>query len=219
MIKVAPSMLAADYMHLDSEIDKVVASGADVLHYDVMDGTFVPGITFGQGILKMVAKKPIPMDVHLMIANPIKHVREFAEAGAKYITVHQEAANFELRDTLRAIREAGSLAGVSVKPFTSVDAIADVLNEVDLILIMTVEPGKGGQKLIPFTVDKVRQVREMCKKAGVNPVIEVDGGVNLETAHLVTEAGAQMLVAGSAFFKAQDPAEFVKALKAMPQAE
>ena len=212
-------MLAADYMHLDSEIDKVVASGADVLHYDVMDGTFVPGITFGQGILKMVAKKPIPMDVHLMIANPIKHVREFAEAGAKYITVHQEAANFELRDTLRAIREAGSLAGVSVKPFTSVDAIADVLNEVDLILIMTVEPGKGGQKLIPFTVDKVRQVREMCKKAGVNPVIEVDGGVNLETAHLVTEAGAQMLVAGSAFFKAQDPAEFVKALKAMPQAE
>ena len=107
MIKVAPSMLAADYMHLDSEIDKVVASGADVLHYDVMDGTFVPGITFGQGILKMVAKKPIPMDVHLMIANPIKHVREFAEAGAKYITVHQEAANFELRDTLRAIREAG----------------------------------------------------------------------------------------------------------------
>lgn len=219
MIKVAPSMLAADYMHLDSEIDKVVASGADVLHYDVMDGTFVPGITFGQGILKMVAKKPIPMDVHLMIANPIKHVREFAEAGAKYITVHQEAANFELRDTLRAIREAGCLAGVSVKPFTSVDAIADVLNEVDLILIMTVEPGKSGQKLIPFTVDKVRQVREMCKKAGVNPVIEVDGGVNLETAHLVTEAGAQMLVAGSAFFKAQDPAEFVKALKAMPQAE
>ena len=106
-----------------------------------------------------------------------------------------------------------------MKPFTSVDAIADVLNEVDLILIMTVEPGKGGQKLIPFTVDKVRQVREMCKKAGVNPVIEVDGGVNLETAHLVTEAGAQMLVAGSAFFKAQDPAEFVKALKAMPQAE
>ena len=162
MIKVAPSMLAADYMHLDSEIDKVVASGADVLHYDVMDGTFVPGITFGQGILKMVAKKPIPMDVHLMIANPIKHVREFAEAGAKYITVHQEAANFELRDTLRAIREAGCLAGVSVKPFTSVDAIADVLNEVDLSLIMTVEPGKGGQKLIPCTGVKVRQVREMC---------------------------------------------------------
>lgn len=219
MIKVAPSMLAADYLHLDSEIDKVVASGADVLHYDVMDGTFVPGITFGQGILKMISKKPIPMDVHLMIANPIKHVREFAEAGARYITVHQEAANFELKDTLRAIREAGCLVGVSVKPFTSVDAIADVLGEVDLILIMTVEPGKGGQKLIPFTVDKVRQVREMCRQAGVNPVIEVDGGVNLETAHLVTEAGAQMLVAGSAFFKAKDPAEFVKALKAMPQAE
>ena len=203
-------MLAADYMHLDSEIDKVVASGADVLHYDVMDGTFVPGITFGQGILKMVAKKPIPMDVHLMIANPIKHVREFAEAGAKYITVHQEAANFELRDTLRAIREAGCLAGVSVKPFTSVDAIADVLNEVDLILIMTVEPGKGGQKLIPFTVDKVRQVREMCRKAGVNPVIEVDGGVKQSNAAQVIEAGADVLVMGTGLFRADDPKAVVK---------
>lgn len=219
MIKVAPSMLAANYMKLDSEIDRVIAAGADALHYDVMDGTFVPAITFGQDILKMAAKKGIPVDAHLMIVNPGKHIEEFAAAGARYITVHAEASGFDLQKDLRAIRAAGCLAGVSVKPFTDVGAIADVLSDVDLILIMTVEPGKGGQKLIPFTVDKVRAVREMCKKAGVHPIIEVDGGINLETAHLVTEAGADMLVAGSAFFKASDGKAFTDALKAMPQPE
>lgn len=216
MIKVAPSMLAADYMRLDSEIDRVIASGADALHYDVMDGTFVPAITFGQDILKMAAKKGLPVDAHLMIANPGKHIAEFAKAGARIITVHAEASGFDLAGDLAAIRAEGCLAGVSVKPFTDVGAIADVIRMVDLILIMTVEPGKGGQKLIPFTVDKVRAVREMCREAGVSPLIEVDGGINLETAHLVTEAGANMLVAGSAFFKAEDQRAFVDALKAMP---
>lgn len=217
MIKVAPSMLAADYMNLDREIDKVIASGADVLHYDVMDGTFVPAISFGQEILKSItASKKIPADVHLMIQNPEKQIESFAKAGAKYITVHAEAAGFGLRDTLLKIRELGCLAGVSVKPFTMNGMIEEVLDIVDMILIMTVEPGKGGQKMIPFTVEKVKEVREMCKKAGVSPIIEVDGGVNMETAHLVTEAGADMLVAGSAFFKAEDAAEFVKKLKNMP---
>lgn len=213
MIKVAPSMLAADYMNLNAEIDKVISSGADMLHYDVMDGTFVPGITFGQGILKMVARKNFPVDVHLMIVNPGKHIEEFAEAGARIITVHAEASNFDLKKDLAAIRGAGCLAGVSVKPFTSVDMIADVLEDVDLILIMTVEPGKGGQKLLPFTLDKVRQVRLMCEERGLNPIIEVDGGVNEETAPLVTAAGANLLVAGSAFFKAADAGKFVRTLK------
>ena len=213
MIRVAPSMLAADYMHLDSEIDKVISSGADDLHFDVMDGTFVPAITFGSGILKMVSKKGIPVDAHLMIANPEKHIEEFASAGAKYITIHTEAAGFALRDTLMQIKSLGCKAGVSIKPFTSVKAIEEVLDIADLILIMTVEPGKGGQKLIPFTIDKVKEVKDLCLKNGYEKLIEVDGGINTDTAQLVKNAGANMLVAGSAFFKADDPCAFVKELK------
>jgi len=216
MIKVAPSMLAADYLKLGEEIDKVIASGAEVLHYDVMDGTFVPAISFGQEILKAVSKKEIPLDVHLMIQNPEKQIESFAKAGAKYITVHAEAAGFGLKACIEKIHACGCLAGVSIKPFTMVSAIEDVLDDADMILIMTVEPGKGGQKMIPFTVEKVRELRRILKARGLTKIIEVDGGVNMETAHLVTQAGADMLVAGSAFFRAEDAGAFVEALRAMP---
>jgi len=216
MIKIAPSMLAADYLNLGAEIDKVIDSGADVLHYDVMDGTFVPAISFGQEILKMVSKKDIPLDVHLMIQNPEKQIESFAKAGARYITVHAEAAGFGLKDCIEKIHACGCLAGVSVKPFTMLGMIDEVLETVDMILIMTVEPGKGGQKMIPFTVEKVKELRKTLKARGLEKIIEVDGGVNMETAHLVTEAGADMLVAGSAFFKAENPKEFVRALREMP---
>ncbi|MBQ3168140.1 MAG: ribulose-phosphate 3-epimerase [Clostridia bacterium] len=216
MIKIAPSMLAADYLNLSAEIDKVIDSGADVLHYDVMDGTFVPAISFGQEILKMVSKKDIPLDVHLMIQNPEKQIESFAKAGARYITVHAEAAGFGLKDCIEKIHACGCLAGVSVKPFTMLGMIDEVLEMVDMILIMTVEPGKGGQKMIPFTVEKVKELRKTLKARGLEKIIEVDGGVNMETAHLVTEAGADMLVAGSAFFKAENPKEFVRALREMP---
>ena len=160
MIKIAPSMLAADYLNLGAEIDKVIDSGADVLHYDVMDGTFVPAISFGQEILKMVSKKDIPLDVHLMIQNPEKQIESFAKAGARYITVHAEAAGFGLKDCIEKIHACGCLAGVSVKPFTMLGMIDEVLEMVDMILIMTVEPGKGGQKMIPFTVEKVKELNE-----------------------------------------------------------
>ena len=216
MIKIAPSMLAADYLNLSAEIDKVIDSGADVLHYDVMDGTFVPAISFGQEILKMVSKKDIPLDVHLMIQNPEKQIESFAKAGARYITVHAEAAGFGLKDCIEKIHACGCLAGVSVKPFTMLGMIDEVLEMVDMILIMTVEPGKGGQKMIPFTVEKVKELRKTLKARGLEKIIEVDGGVNMETAHLVTDAGADMLVAGSAFFKAENPKEFVMALREMP---
>ena len=155
--------------------------------------------------------------MQLIIENPEKNIEEFAAAGASYITIHQEAARFTTRKCLEMIRACGCKAGVSLKPYTDIGAIEDVLDVCDLILIMTVEPGKGGQKFIPFTADKVRALKELCVKRGVDPIIEVDGGINLETAPMVTSAGATMLVAGSAFFKASDPAAFVSELKKMPE--
>lgn len=217
MIKIAPSMLAADYLHLETEIQKVIDAGADYLHYDVMDGAFVPAISFGQGILKAVGKLPIKLDVHLMIENPLKQIESFAKAGASVITIHTEALldPLALREALEAIRALGCLAGASVKPATPVSALKAALDVTDMILIMTVEPGKGGQKLIPETIDKVFAARQMCAAAGLNIPVEVDGGVNLETAPALAQAGATVFVAGSAFFKAEDTAQFMRALRAL----
>lgn len=213
MIKVAPSLLAADYLNIGSEIRRMYDAGADWLHFDVMDGAFVPNISFGAGVLKAAASmKLLPCDVHLMIEHPEKYIEMFAEAGAKVITVHAEATH-HLHRLLHQIRDCGCLAGVSLNPATSPDCLRYVLGDFDLALVMTVNPGFGGQKLIPAAVEKIAEIDKMLKEAGVQAEIEVDGGVNEAIAPKLVEKGATVLVAGSALYGAKDAAAFVSNIK------
>ena len=212
MIKVAPSLLAADYMRLGEEIRRVAEAGADYLHFDVMDGSFVPNISFGPELLRQAAACGLPVDAHLMIVNPEKYIDAFAKAGAEIITVHAEAAT-HLHRCLQQIRAAGCLAGVALNPATSPDCLRYVMGDFDLALVMTVNPGYGGQRLIPACIRKVGEVRSMLWEAGCDAIVEVDGGVNLATAPRLVEAGADMLVAGSALYGAEDAQAFIEALK------
>lgn len=212
MIKVAPSLLAADFLNMGAEIHRMADAGVDYLHFDVMDGRFVPNISFGLPILKAAAKESLPVDVHLMIVEPEKYIDEFAKAGAKIITVHAEST-VHLHRALQQIRAAGCLAGVSLNPGTSPDCLRYVMGEFDLVLVMTVNPGFGGQKLIPACVDKVAEVRKMLDEAGCDAIIEADGGINEKNAPQLVKNGATMLVAGSALFNAEDASAFVKNIK------
>lgn len=213
MVKVAPSLLSADFSCLGEEVKKIERSGADMVHVDVMDGHFVPNITIGP--LVVSALKPhtsLPLDVHLMIEKPERHIELFKEAGADIITVHAEATP-HLHRILDAIRKMGIRSGVSVNPSTHESVLEYVIDKVDQILVMTVNPGYGGQKFIPGMVEKIRKLRALIAQSGYSIDIEVDGGINEETVGTVVEAGANVLVAGSAFFQSKDPGAFVQALK------
>lgn len=212
---IAPSLLAADFMNLQRDVEMINQSEADWLHLDIMDGVFVPNISFGFPILKglkKICRKP--MDVHLMIVEPHKFIGEVAETGAYLMNVHYEACT-HLHRTIAGIHEAGMKAGVTLNPHSPVSLLEDIVQDVEVVMLMSVNPGYGGQKFIEHTVEKTRQLREMIDRKGLNTLIEIDGGVNFETGKRLLDAGADILVAGSFVFSAADPTSVIKELKAL----
>ena len=213
MIKISPSMLAADFTKLGEELADIERAGADMVHLDVMDGVFVTNISFGLPVVAALRNvSAMVFDVHLMIVDPEKYVARFADAGADVITFHYEATK-DTAATLKMIRDKGVRAAVSVKPGTPIEEIYPYLDLCDMVLVMTVEPGYGGQKLIPETLEKVRKLRAEIIKRGLNLDIQVDGGINDKNAHEAIAAGANILVAGSAVFKAKDRKLAIDALR------
>ena len=212
MIRIAPSILSANFAALGEEIRKVEEAGAHMLHVDVMDGHFVPNITIGPPVVRSVRKTTrLPLDVHLMISDPDKYIPAFIEAGSDMLTVHAEAT-VHLDRTLNFIRSQNAGVGVSINPATPILAVELVLGLVDMLLIMSVNPGFGGQPFIPYTVNKIRQARQIIEDHHYRCAIEVDGGIDIDTLPEVVQAGAEVLVAGSAIFHAPDPARKVKEL-------
>ena len=216
MAKIAPSILSADFANLERDIHDLERNGADIVHVDIMDGIFVPNISIGIPVVAALRKvTDLPLDVHLMIDRPIRYVEEFVKAGADYLTIHVEAD--QPQNTLAAldkIRELGCKAGIVLKPKTPVEAAIPYLEKCDMILVMTVEPGFGGQKFMADMMPKVAQLKEWMEDINPDCLIEVDGGVDANTCAVCKENGANVLVAGSAYFKATDRAAFVKTIQA-----
>ena len=210
---IAPSILSADFARLGEEIEAVAKAGADVIHLDVMDGHFVPNLTFGPPIIKAVRKIcDLPFDVHLMIENPDKYLEAYADAGADWITVHVETCT-HLHRTIHRIKELGKKAGAVLNPATSLSTLDYILEDVDLVMLMSVNPGFGGQSFIPSTLDKTRALKTRIDERGLNVGIEIDGGVSPKTISAISEAGANIFVAGSAVFGAPDYGRAISAMK------
>lgn len=212
---IAPSLLSADFGNLQRDIEMLNSSVCEWFHLDVMDGVFVPNISFGFPVMKAMARHAKkPLDVHLMIVQPEKFIPEVKSLGAKVMNVHQEACT-HLHRTLQQIRAEGMMAGVTLNPATPLSTVEEILHDADIIMLMSVNPGFGGQRFIPGTLNKVERLREMIEKAGSKALIEVDGGVNRETGAQLVRAGAHILVAGSAVFGAKDPQEEVRFLSSL----
>ena len=215
MTIVSPSLLAADFLHLEGEIEMINDSEAQWLHLDVMDGSFVRNISFGFPVLEAVAKACTKkLDVHYMINSPENYIEQTAKLGAMMMNVHYEACT-HLHRTIQEIHNAGMKAGVTLNPATPVCVLEDIIKDVDMVLLMSVNPGFGGQKFIPNTLDKVKRLRELINRTGSYALIEVDGGVNGETGPQLVEAGVDVLVAGSYVFKSEDPIATISSLKAL----
>ena len=214
-VRIAPSILSADFAHLADEIAMLEEGGADWVHVDVMDGRFVPNITYGYKVIETVRRlTELPMDVHLMVVEPERYFEDFIDAGATGLTVHAEVAP-HLQRQLSRIRELGAAAGVALNPSTSLTAIENVLDDMDLLLVMTVNPGFGGQQFIPHSLEKIGRARRLLDAAGSRAVLEVDGGISRETISQCWRAGADTFVAGNAVFSADDPRAEIGMLRAL----
>ncbi len=213
MIRIAPSILSADFMRLGEEIKAAEATGADMLHVDIMDGHFVPNITIGPAVVKAIRGiTSLPLDVHLMIEEPDRYIEDFVKAGSDYITVHVEAA-VHLHRTIQVIRSKGVKAGASLNPATPLSSLDFILPDLDMVLLMSVNPGFGGQEFIPFSLEKTRRLRQTIRERGLSTLIELDGGVKPSNAAEVASAGADILVMGSAFFLSGDYTGLMKTVR------